>query len=297
MIEAEKAEHHVPVAFSCALLGVSRSGYHDRATRAPSDRALTDAWLVEKIRQIHEDNRKVYGARRIHAELAMEHGIQVGRKRVERLMRAEGLSGLVPKRHGATTVRVPGVRVADDLVKRQFRPEAKDVLWLADFTYLRTWEGWLYLAAVQDAYSRRIVGWSMADHMRTELVVDALNMAVSRRRPAPGLIHHSDQGGQYVSLGFGQECAKSGIARSMGSTGVCWDNAVAETFFATLKKELVYRCSWPTRRELISEISEYIEAFYNPRRRHSTLGYLSPVEFEEGPRRSSVLDHPQPPIN
>jgi putative transposase len=291
MIEAEKAQHQVPVAVSCRLLGVSRSGFIDWATRAPSDRALSDAWLLEKIRQIHDDNRKVYGAPRIHAELAMEHGIHVGRKRVERLMRAEGLSGLVPKQHGKTTVRVPGVRVADDLVQRQFRPEAKDVLWLADFTYLRTWEGWLYLAAVQDAYSRRIVGWCMADHMQKELVIDALTMAVRRRRPDPGLIHHSDQGGQYVSLGFGQECAKSGIARSMGSTGVCWDNAVAETFFATLKKELVYRSSWPTRRELISEIFEYIEAFYNPRRRHSTLGYLSPVEFEEGPRRTVVSDN------
>jgi len=290
MIEAEKAEHQVPVAVSCRLLGVSRSGYQKWLRRPPSDRALTDAWLLEKIRQIHDANRKVYGAPRIHAELVMEHDIKVGRKRVERLMRQDGLSGLIVKKHGRTTVRVPGVRVADDLVQRQFRPEAKDVLWLADFTYLRTWEGWLYLAAVQDAYSRRIVGWSMADHMRHELVVDALTMAVSRRRPAPGLIHHSDQGGQYVSLGFGQECAKSGIARSMGSTGVCWDNAVAETFFATLKKELVYRSSWPTRRELISEIFEYIEAFYNPRRRHSTLGYLSPIEFEEGPRRSVVSD-------
>lgn len=162
------------------------------------------------------------------------------------------------------------------------------MLWIADLTYLRTWEGWLYLAAVQDAYSRRIVGWSMADHMRAELVVDALQMAVSRRRPAPGLIHHSDQGSQYVSLGFGQECAKSGIARSMGSTGVCWDNAVAETFFATLNKELVYRRSWPTRQELIGEVFEYVEAFYNRQRRHSTLGYLSPVEFEEGSRRSAV---------
>lgn len=154
------------------------------------------------------------------------------------------------------------------------------MLWIADITYLRTWEGWLYLAAVQDAYSRRIVGWAMADHMRHELVVDALTMAISRRRPGPGLIHHSDQGGQYVSLGFGQACAKAGIARSMGSTGVCWDNAVAETFFATLKKELVHRRSWPTRRELIGEVFEYIEAFYNRQRRHSTLGYLSPVAYE-----------------
>ena len=155
------------------------------------------------------------------------------------------------------------------------------MLWLADFTYLRTWQGWLYLAAVQDAYSRRIVGWSMADHMRTELVVDALSMAVSRRRPAPGLIHHSDQARQYVSLRFGQECSRSGISRSMGSTGVCWDNAVAETFFATLKKELVYRSSWPTRQGLTSEIFEYIEGFYNRRRRHTKLGMLSPIDYEK----------------
>jgi putative transposase len=290
MIEAEKATEGVPVSRACELLGVSRSGFHKWQTRPPSDRALSDAWLSEKITEIHAANRGVYGAPRVHAELRLQYGIRVGRKRVERLMREVGLSGLIPKKRGRTTIRVPGVRVADDLVKRQFRPDAPNVLWIADITYLRTWEGWLYLAAVQDAYSRRIVGWSMADHMRHELVVDALQMAVSRRRPAPGLIHHSDQGGQYVSLGFGQECTKAGISRSMGSTGVCWDNAVAETFFATLKKEMVYRRSWPTRRELIGEIFEYIEAFYNRQRRHSTLGMLSPVEFEEGPRRSTVQD-------
>jgi putative transposase len=290
MIEAEKATEGVPVSRACELLGVSRSGYHKWRTRPPSDRALSDAWLAEKITEIYKANRRVYGAPRVHAELRLQYGIRVGRKRVERLMRQGGLSGLIPKKRGRTTVRVPGVRVADDLVKRQFRPDAPDVLWIADITYLRTWEGWLYLAAVQDAYSRRIVGWSMADHMRSELVVDALTMGVSRRRPAPGLIHHSDQGGQYVSLGFGQECTKAGISRSMGSTGVCWDNAVAETFFATLKKEMIYRRSWPTRHELIGEIFEYIEAFYNRQRRHSTLGMLSPVEFEEGPRRSAVQD-------
>ena len=154
------------------------------------------------------------------------------------------------------------------------------MLWVADITYLRTWEGWLYLAAVQDAYSRRIVGWSMADHMRAELVVDALQMALHRRRPAPGLIHHSDQGSQYVALGFGQKARDAGIAVSMGSKGCAYDNAVAESFFATLKKELVHRRSWPTRRELISEVFEFIEAFYNTTRRHSTLGYLSPAQFE-----------------
>ncbi len=280
IISAEKASG-VPVSLACELLEVSRSGYYEWSTRAPSDRELTDAWLTEKIKQIHAENREVYGSPRIHAELRMAHGVEVGRKRVERLMAQAGISGLVYRKRGRTTIRVQGVRVADDLVKRQFRPEEPDVLWIADFSYLRTWEGWLYLAAVQDAFSRRIVGWCMADHMREELVIDALTMAVRRRRPDPGVIHHSDQGGQYVSLGFGQACTRAGISRSMGSVGDCYDNAVAETFFATLKKELVYRRAWPTRQELRSEVFEYIEGFYNLRRRHSTLGMLSPAGFED----------------
>ena len=228
MIAAEKAQDFA-VSIACDLLGVSRSGFRKWESRAPSDRVLADAWLTEKIREIHAANRKVYGSPRIHAELRMEHGIRVGRKRVERLMLAAGVSGLVPNKHGRTTIRVPGVRVADDLVKRQFRPDAPNLMWFTDITYLRTWEGWLYLAVVQDAYSRRIVGWQMADHMRHELVVRALEMAVSQRRLDPGLIHHSDQGSHFVALGFGQACAKNGIARSMGSTGQCWDNAVAES--------------------------------------------------------------------
>jgi putative transposase len=211
----------------------------------------------------------------------MGHGIRVGRKRVERLMRQAEISGLQTRKRRKTTVRVLGVRVADDLVARQFRPAAPNVLWVADITYLRTWEGWLYLAAVQDAFSRRIVGWSMADHMRTELVVDALQMALARRRPEPGLIWHSDQGSQFVSLTFGQACSRAGIAPSMGSRGDCYDSAVAESFFATLKKELVHRHTWPTRRELTSAVFDYVEAFYNPRRRHSTLGMLSPTQYEK----------------
>jgi transposase InsO family protein len=210
----------------------------------------------------------------------MAHGIRVGRKRVERLMGQAAISGLVRRRRGKTTIRVPGVRVAGDLVERQFRPAAPDVLWVADITYLRTWEGWIYLAAIQDAFSRRIVGWAMADHMRAELVVDALQMALARRRPGPGLIHHSDQGSQFVSLAFGLAARDAGIAVSMGSRGDAYDNAVAESFFATLKKELVRRRTWPSRRELTGEVFEYIEAFYNPIRRHSTLGYLSPVDYE-----------------
>jgi putative transposase len=278
LISAEKAR--TPVSVACELLGVSRSGYYAWTTRAPSDRELSDAWLLEEIKDIHNSNRQVYGSRRVTAELRLADGIVVSRKRVQRLIRQAAISGLVARKRGRTTIRVPGVRVADDLVQRDFRPAGPDVLWVADITYLRTWEGWLYLAAVQDAYSRRIVGWSMADHMRAELVVDALQMGLHRRRPGPGLIHHSDQGGQFVSLAFGQKARDAGIAVSMGSRGDCFDNAVAESFFATLKKELVHRRSWPTRRELTSEVFEYVEAFYNTTRRHSTLGYLSPAQFE-----------------
>jgi len=286
IVLAEKAR--TPVSVACELLGVSRSGFHAWASRAPSDRALSDAWLLERIRRIHAENRQVYGSRRVQAELRLGEGIVVSRKRIQRLMRDAGLSGLVARKRGRTTIRVPGVRIADDLVERRFRPAGPDVLWVADITYLRTWEGWVYLAAVQDAFSRRIVGWSMADHMRAELVVDALEMAVHRRRPGPGLVHHSDQGSQFVSLAFGQKARDAGIAVSMGSKGCAYDNAVAESFFATMKKELVHRRSWPTRRELIGEVFDYIETFYNPTRRHSTLGYLSPAQFELRAARSDI---------
>jgi putative transposase len=277
-IAAKKAEHSVKTM--CRVLGVSRSGYHAWARRAPSARAREDARLTERIREIHTLNRKVYGSPRIHAELVIGDGERVGRKRVERLMRVAGLSGLLARKRARTTVRVPGVRVCEDLVDRAFVAAAPDRLWVADITYLRTWEGWLYLVAVQDIFSRRIVGWSMADHMRTELVTDALEMALAQRRPAPGLIWHSDQGSQFVSLAFGQQARAAGIAQSMGSRGDCFDNAVAESFFATLKKELIHDRSWPSKRELTTEIFEYIEVFYNRRRRHSTLGFLSPVQFE-----------------
>ena len=277
-IAAEKANY--PVSLMSRMLGVSRQAFHAWERRPPSQRALQDAFLTERIREIHRGARGVYGARRIHAELRMAHEIRVSRKRVERLMREAGISGLVPRKRGRTTIRVPGVRVADDLVGRDFTPAAPNVLWVADITYLRSWEGWIYLAAVQDAFSRSIVGWAMAEHMRADLVVDALQMALSRRKPEAGLVHHSDQGSQYVSLAFGQKARDAGIAVSMGSRGDCFDNAVAESFFATLKKELVRRRSWPTRRELQSAVFDYIETFYNRERRHSTLGYLSPREFE-----------------
>ena len=220
-IAAKKAEHSI--ATMCRVLGVSRSGFHAWATRAPSARARDDSRLTERIRAIHAEHRKVYGSPRIHAELVLGDGERIGRKRVERLMRRAGISGLRPKKRGRTTIRVPGVRVCEDLVDRTFLASAPNRLWVADITYLRTWEGWLYLAAVQDAYSRRTVGWSMADHMRTELVTDALQMALARRRPEPGLIWHSDQGSQFVALAFGQQARAAGIAQSMGSRGDCFD--------------------------------------------------------------------------
>ena len=277
-VAAMKAEQSIKTM--CRVLEVSRSGFHAWQNRNPSARAREDERLLERIREIHQANRKVYGSPRIHAELAMADGERVGRKRVERLMRQAGISGLVARKRGRTTVRVPGVRVCEDLVDRAFLSTAPDRLWVADITYLRTWEGWLYLVAVQDLFSRRIVGWSMGDHMRTELVADALQMALARRQPAPGLIWHSDQGSQFVSLAFGQQARAAGIAQSMGSRGDCYDNAVAESFFATLKKELIHRQSWPSKAELRTEVFEYIEVFYNRRRRHSTLGNLSPAQFE-----------------
>jgi putative transposase len=286
-IAAEKADHKVSVM--CALLGVSRSGFYAWQRRPPCQRAREDQQLLDYIRSIHAGARGVYGVRRVHAELRLSHEIRVGRKRVERLMRGAGISGLVRRRHRGTTIRVPGVRVAQDLVARDFNPAAPNRLWVADITYLPSWEGWLYLAAVQDAYSRTIVGWAMGSHKRAELVVDALQMALARRRPEPGLIHHSDQGSQYVSLTFGHTARKAEIALSMGATGDAYDNALAETFFATLKKELLNRRTWPTRRQLSSAVFDYIETFYNARRRHSTLGYLSPRQYEHSTDRHQQL--------
>jgi putative transposase len=264
----------------CRALQVNRTSFHDWERRAPSDRALGDAWLIDKIKTIHAESDGTYGARRVHAELRLEHGVRVGRKRVERLMRVAGISGLLPRKRRRTTVRLPGVRVAPDLVERDFNPTGPNQTWSADITYISTWEGFLYLAHVQDLYSRRIVGWSMADHLRSELVVSALEMALHRRRPDPGLVHHSDKGCQYTAVLFTKRCVKAGIEVSMGSTGDCFDNACCETFHATLKKERIYRHSWPTRAAARSAIFEYIEGWYNPRRRHSTLAYLSPIEFE-----------------
>jgi len=264
----------------CRVLEVSRSSFHAWARREPSARAVADRALSGRIAEIHVESGKTYGSPRVHAELRLEDGVRVGRKRVERLMRQAGLSGMIRRRRGRTTVSVPGIRTAPDLVERDFDPAAVNRLWAADITYIRTWEGWLYLASVMDCYSRRIVGWALADHLRAELVVDALEMAVARRRPDAGLVHHSDKGSQYASLIFTRRCRSVGIDVSMGSRGDCFDNAVLESFHASLKKDLIHRRSWPTKAEARTAVFEYIETFYNRRRRHSRLGMLSPLEFE-----------------
>ena len=272
-----------PVALSCRVLGVSRAGYYAWRGRGPSARASADAELTAVIHRLHRENRGVYGSPRIHAELHAE-GVRCGRKRVARLMRAAGLRGCPrPRRRPRTTVADPAATAAPNLVQRRFDPLAPDRLWLADITYVPTEEGWLYLAAVLDAFSRRVVGWAMADHLRAELVLEALELALARRRPAAGLVHHSDRGCQYTSLAFGRRLAESGLVPSMSRTADCFDNAVAESFFATLKRELVDRpdrAPWPDRAAARRAIFDYVEVFYNRRRRHSTLRYLSPAAYE-----------------
>jgi putative transposase len=278
LIEAEKARHSVPLL--CRLLGVSRSGYYAWRRRPPSERARFDAVLSEKIETIHRNSRATYGAPRVHAELRAI-GIRCSRKRVARLMRRAKLRGCLRGRRMRTTHRVALQQAAADLVERNFASEEPDRLWVADITYVRSKEGFVYLAFILDACSRKVVGWSMATHLRTEIVVDALQMAIARRKPSPGLVHHSDRGVQYTSLFFGKRLEDEGLLPSMGRVGSAYDNALAEAFVATLKTELLYRSSLPTREVVKTAIFEYIEGFYNSRRRHSALGYLSPAEFEE----------------
>ncbi len=263
----------------CRVLGVSRSGFHAWERRPPSERTIVDARLSERIAAIHARSRDSYGVRRVYLDLRDE-GVRVGRKRVDRLMRNAGLSGYVKRRKGTTTIRVPSVRVADDLVGRDFNPQAPNRLWTSDIKYVSTWEGTLYLASVIDCYSRRVVGWAMRADMQAELVVDALEMAIRRRRPGGELIHHSDQGSQYVALVFGRRLREAGIAQSMGSKGDCYDNAVCESFHATIEKELLRRHSFRTRQEAKTAIFDWIEGWYNRERRHSRLGYRSPADYE-----------------
>jgi putative transposase len=280
-IAAQAAEH--PVALSCRVLGVSRSGYYAWHGRAASARAHADAALTGRIRAIHQTSRETYGSPRIHAELRAA-GARCGRRRVARLMRATGLRGCHGQRRRVrTTTPDRQATPAPDRVERVFQPTAvgaPDRLWMADITYVPTLEGWLYLAIVLDAFSRKVIGWAMADHLRTELVLDALTMALRHRHPAAGLIHHSDHGCQYTALAFGQRLQEAGLLPSMGSVGDCFDNAVAESFLATLKVELLHRQVWPTRAATRLAIFEYIEVWYNRQRRHSTLAYVAPATYE-----------------
>jgi putative transposase len=275
-VRANQAKYSV--GRMCRLLGVSSSGYYRWKQRPASSRARADEELIGQIRAIYERSRGTYGAPRIHAELVAS-GTQVSRKRVARLMRGAGLVGASRRPQVKTTVRNPKARPAPDLVQRNFASEGRDRLWVADITYIPTGGGFLYLAVVVDAWSRRVVGWSMATHLRTELVMAALDMALEQRRPH-GVIHHSDQGTQYTSIAFGQRCRQAEVRPSMGSVGDCFDNALCESFFATLECELLTRRRFRAQEEARRAVFEFLEGWYNPHRRHSALGYLSPVEFE-----------------
>ncbi len=278
LIEAERT--NFPVQFMCRMLGVSRSGYYGWRDRPPSRRSRENVALTERIREIHQRSRQTYGSPRVHAELK-SLGTRCSRKRVARLMREARLEGCIRGRRRGTTRRGKRSAPAEDLVKRNFVASKMDRVWAADITYVHTREGFLYLAFILDVHSRRIVGWAMESHLRAELVVDALRMAVWRRKPAPGLIHHSDQGVQYTSLSFGERLREVGITSSMGRTGTALDNAIAESFVSTLKAELVSRMKFPSRQAAKTAIFDYLEAFYNTRRLHSALGYRSPADFEE----------------
>ena len=268
----------VLAAVACRVLRVSTAGYYEWRGRAPSLRAVADAALTAQIKEIHAGSRGTYGVPRVHAELRLGCGVRCGRKRVARLMRTAGLHGIYVRRRRRGC---PAPPVHDDLVRRHFVADAPNRLWLTDITEHPTREGKVYLAAVLDVFGRRVVGWSIADHLRAELVVDALEMARWRRRPAPGqTVLHSNRGAQYTSWAFGHRLRDAGLLGSMGRVGSAYDNAMMESFFGTLQRELLDRKSWTTRNELASAIFEWIEAWYNPRRRHTSIDYLSPVDYE-----------------
>lgn len=242
-------------------------------------RRRVDLMLTGKIAAIHRRSRDTYGAPNIHAELADDHAIRVGRKRVARLMRQNGLRGATLRKYVVTTQSDPQAAKPIDLVERRFFADAPDRLWVADMTYIPTWSGWLYLAMVLDVYSRRVVGWAMDTNMRTELILEALQRAVTQRQPR-GVIHHSDRGSQYTSYAFGKRCREAGVMPSMGSVGDAYDNAMAESFFATLEREVLNRRRFRSQAEARMAVFEWIEGWYNPHRRHSGLGYRSPVNYE-----------------
>ena len=278
-ISAQAAKKAFPVAFMCPLLEVSVSGFYAWRSRPVSAHQVADAALGRLISAIFTAHQGRYGVRRIFAELTLT-GHAVSYKRVQRLMADLGLRSVHPRPYKRTTVQgEPSGRLVD-LVLRNVSPTGPNATWVGDITYIKTWTGWAYLATVIDCHSRKIVGWSIADHMRTELIIDALDMAIKNRRPAPGLIFHSDRGSQYTSAAFRDFCAARNVRPSVGKTGICYDNAVAESFFATIKKELVHLKPWPTLARLRTELFSYIETYYNRKRRHSTLNYISPEEYE-----------------
>jgi putative transposase len=290
-VKANQATH--PVGVMCRVLKISRSGFYAWLERPMSARARQDLWLTWKIEAIHRRSRGVYGSPMIHAELADDHGIRVGRKRVARLMRAAGLRGAMLRRFVGTTTPDPQASRAVDLVDRRFYAAGPDRLWVADITYIPTWSGFLYLAMVLDVYSRRVVGWAMETHLRTELILAALEMALTQRRPE-SVIHHSDRGCQYTSYAFGKRCQEAGVMPSMGSVGDAYDNAMAESFFATLERELLSRRRFRSQAEAKMAVFEWIEGWYNPHRRHSSLGYRSPVNYERAHQRTgSVVRTPE----
>ena len=274
------SEHQAvyPIRAMCRVLGVSASGYYAWQQREPSAREQANAELRGRIEAIHAKSRGTYGVPRVFAELKDE-GVVAGHNRVARLMREAGLQGASRRKGCWTTRRDRDARPAPDLVERKFVTEAPDRLWVADITYVPTWAGFLFLAVVLDVFSRRIVGWAMANHLRTALILEALDMAVARRRPEE-VIHHSDQGCQYTSIAFGSRCREVGVRPSMGSTGDCFDNAMCESFFATLECELLDRNRFPTQAEARIAVFDFIEGWYNTHRRHSGLDYLSPIDYE-----------------
>ena len=272
-----RAEHQITTM--CRLLGVSASGYYAWEQREPSARSKANEQLVARMRTIHVKSRETYGAPRMIEELQAE-GLRVGHNRVSRLMRQAGLVGASRRKSCWTTRRNKDARPAPDLVERKFVADAPDTLWVADITYIPTWTGFLFLAVVLDVFSRRIVGWAMANHLRTELILEALDMAIFRRRPQ-GVIHHSDQGCQYTSIEFGKRCGEAGVRPSTGSVGDCFDNAMCESFFATLECELLARHRFHTQSQAAPIVFEFIEGWYNTQRRHSSIDYLSPLAFEK----------------
>jgi len=276
-IEAEKA--HFPVDFMCQQLGVSRSGYYAWKERPESARHKADRALAEEVAAVHQESRGRYGSPRVHAELRAR-GRRVSRKRVARLMGQQRLAARKRRRFVQTTDSRHAQPVAPNLLERNFSPGQPNCTWATDITYVWTRQGWLYLAVVMDLFSRMIVGWAMSEHIDRHLVLNALDMALKGRQPAQGLLHHSDRGSQYASADYQQALAARGIQCSMSRKGNCWDNAVAESFFSSLKMELVHGADFATHEQARTALFEYIEVFYNRQRRHSSLGYVSPVDFE-----------------